>query len=186
MSIIRDTLLAAPEVCRVAKTKFQVSAALIANLKVSKSLISHNIITSLACLNAYFKPLSNDNVLVPTSLCSINDFLFLTTNSIGSSTVTICFDKLELMVSINAANVVDLPDQTLHVTNINQFFFLIKSNSFFGNHNSANDGNSFLIGLKTIHIQFFERKAFALNLACHLNSTGKSNSNFSLNESFCF
>jgi hypothetical protein len=100
--------------------------------------------------------------------------------------VIICFDKLELIVSTKAANVVDLPDQTLHVTKINQFFFLIKSNNFFGNHNSVKEGRLFLIGLKAIQIQFFVKKAFALNLEYHFNSTGKSNSNFSLNISFCF
>jgi hypothetical protein len=61
-------------VCNVAKTKFQVSAALKANLKVSKSLISQIKITSGACLNEYFNQLSKFNVLTHTSLCSIKDF----------------------------------------------------------------------------------------------------------------
>jgi hypothetical protein len=97
ISIILDIVLAAQEVCNVAITKFQVSAALNANLKVSKSLISHIIITSLACLNAYFKPFSKLLVFTHTSLCSIIDFLFSKTYSIGSSTVIICLPKFELI-----------------------------------------------------------------------------------------
>jgi hypothetical protein len=186
MSIIRETVLAAQEVCKVASTKLPVSAALKANLNVSRSLISQTIITSLACLKAYFNQFSNDNVFVHTSLCSISDFLFLKTNSTGSSTVTICFDKFELIVSTSAAKVVDLPDHTLHVTRINQCFCLIKSKSFLGNHNSVKDGNSFLIGLKTIPIPFFAKKTLALNLECHFNSIEKSISIFSLKIFFCF
>jgi hypothetical protein len=58
ISIILATVLAAQEVCKVAKTKFQVSAARRASLKVSKSLISQIIITSGACLKAYLSQLS--------------------------------------------------------------------------------------------------------------------------------
>jgi hypothetical protein len=61
----------------VAKTRFHVSAALKANLKVSKSLISQIIITSGACLKAYFNQLSKFKVLAHTSLCSIIDLSFL-------------------------------------------------------------------------------------------------------------
>jgi hypothetical protein len=51
-------VLAAQDVCSVANTRFPVSAALKANLNVSRSLISQIIITSDACLRAYFKPFS--------------------------------------------------------------------------------------------------------------------------------
>jgi hypothetical protein len=153
ISIIRDIVLAAPEVCRVANTKLPVSAALNANLNVSTSLISHNIITSLACLKAYFNQLSNDKVFTHTSLCSIRDLSALNINSIGSSIVIICLDLFLLMESISDVNVVDFHDHTLQVTSINQCFILVKSSNLFGNPNSLKSGNSLFIGLKTIQIQ---------------------------------
>jgi len=186
ISTILATVLAAQEVCNVAITKFQVSAALKANLKVSKSLISQIIITSLACLNAYFKPFSKLFVFNHTSLCSIKDLLLLKTYSIGSSTVIICFDILAEIVSINADIVVDLPDQTDQVTNNNQFFLLIKSSNFSGNHKSLKLGNLVLIGLNTAHAQFLAKKTFTLNLEYHFKSIEKSSSKFSLKEFFCF
>jgi hypothetical protein len=60
--MILETVLAAPEVCKVARTKLPVSAALKASLTVSKSLISQIITTSLACRKAYFKALSKEQV----------------------------------------------------------------------------------------------------------------------------
>jgi len=179
-------VLAAHEVCNVAITRFHVSAALKANLKVSKSLISQIIITSLACLNAYFKPFSKLLVFVHTSLCSTKDLLLLKTYSIGSSTVIICFCIFAEIVSINADIVVDLPDQTDQVTNNNQFFLLIKSSNLSGNHNSLKLGNLVLIGLKTAPIQFFEKNTLALNLEYHFKSIGKSSSIFSFKVCFCF
>ena len=46
----------------------------------------------------------------PTSRCSMTDCLSSKMNSIGSSSVTMCFRDVELMWSIIAASVVDFPD----------------------------------------------------------------------------
>ncbi|MDR1945015.1 MAG: hypothetical protein LBQ59_02805 [Candidatus Peribacteria bacterium] len=186
ISTILETVLAAQEVCKVAITKFQVSAALSANLKVSKSLISQIIITSLACLNAYFKPLSKLFVLFPTSLCSTIDNQFSKTYSIGSSTVITCLAIVVVTLDNKEAIVVDFQDPTAQVTKRSQFFLLIKSNNFSGNHNSSNNGIFVLIGLKIAQIQFFDINTFTLNLEYHFKSIEKSNSRFSSNILFCF
>ena len=171
-------VLAAQAVCKVVITRFQVSAALKANLKVSKSLISQIIITSLACLSAYFKPFSKLFVLIQTSLCSIRDLLSLKTYSIGSSTVIICLAILAEIVSTKADIVVDFHDPTDQVTKIIPFFLFKKSSIFLGKPNSLKVGNLLFIGLKTAQIQSFEKNTFTLNLEYHFKSIGKSNSKF--------
>jgi len=95
----------------------------------------------------------------------MRDFLFLKTNSIGSSTVIICFGKCLFIISISAARVVDFHDQTAPVTNTSPFFTFVKSRSLLGNPSSSIFGSSFLIGLKTTPNHFFSEKVFTLNLA---------------------
>jgi hypothetical protein len=186
ISTILAMVLLAPEVCKVAITKFQVSAALRANLNVSKSLISQIIITSLACLKAYFKPFSKLLVLFPTSLCSTIDKSFGKIYSIGSSIVIICLRIVVVIFEIRDAIVVDFQEPTDHVINKSPFLLFINSNNFFGNHKVSNFGISILIGLKIAQIQLLVINTFTLNLEYHFRLIEKSNSKFSLNNFLCF
>ena len=70
-------------------TKCPVSAAVIAKLIVSRSLISPTRIISGSSLMLILSAFENDLVSSPTSLCLTRQFLFSKTNSIGSSIVSI-------------------------------------------------------------------------------------------------
>jgi hypothetical protein len=67
-------------------------------------------------------------VSVQTSLCSIQDFFFSKVYSTGSSIEIICFEKLEFILSIIAAIVVDFQDQVTQQTKTIQEF--LSDNSF--------------------------------------------------------
>jgi hypothetical protein len=96
-----------------------------------------------------------------------------------------CLDIVSLILQTKDAIVVDFQDPTAQVTKRSQFFFLIKSNNFSGNHNSSNKGIFVLIGLNTAQNQFFDINTFTLNLEYHFKSIEKSNSKFSSNTFFC-
>ena len=96
-SITRSTVAAAPVVCSVEKTKWPVSAAVMASLIVSRSRISPTRITSGSSLNAERSAFEKERVSWPNSRWWIILFLDLWTNSIGSSIVRICSALVELI-----------------------------------------------------------------------------------------
>ena len=108
-SMMRSTVCGASWVWSVPKTRWPVSAAVIASEMVSRSRISPTRITSgswrSTCLRAWAKLL----VSWLTSRWLTMHFLWVWRNSIGSSTLIMCSLLVSLILSIIAANVVDLP-----------------------------------------------------------------------------
>ena len=74
--MIRLTVPWAPVVCRVPKTMWPVSAAVIAASIVSKSRISPTRITSGSCRNARRIASANEGTSTPTSRWLTVDFLW--------------------------------------------------------------------------------------------------------------
>ena len=77
--------------------------------KLMASRISPIMMMSGSWRRMCLRPCSKERVSRPISRCSMTDWLSSNTNSIGSSSVMMCFLKLALMCSIMAASVVDLP-----------------------------------------------------------------------------
>ena len=115
-SMRRSTVEGASCVCRVAKTRWPVSAAVSAVAIVSRSRISPRRITSGSWRSA---PRSASAKLVasgPISRWLTMQRLWRWRNSIGSSMVMMWSSRVRLISSITAASVVDLPEPVGPVT----------------------------------------------------------------------
>ncbi len=106
-------------VCRVAKTRWPVSAAVRAIWIVSRSRISPMRITSGSCRRAERRATGKPLVSLPTSRWLTTQRLCVCRNSIGSSMVTMWSDRVSLISSMIAASVVDLPEPVGPVTRTN-------------------------------------------------------------------
>ena len=115
-SMRRLTVSAASTVWTVEKTRWPVSAALSAVWTVSSSRISPMRMTSGSWRRTRRSARLNEPVSMPTSRWLMIDFLSSWRNSIGSSTVTMWRRRVELMWSIIAASVVDLPEPVVPVS----------------------------------------------------------------------
>ena len=103
-------------VCSVANTRWPVSAMVSAVWMVSRSRISPISSTSGSSRSAERSPRANDSVSSPTSRWLTAATLCRCTYSIGSSIVRMWHGRVELIASIIAASVVDLPEPVAPVT----------------------------------------------------------------------
>ena len=115
-SMRRLTVSEASTVWTVEKTRWPVSAADSAVCTVSSSRISPMRMTSGSWRRTRRSARLNEAVSWPTSRWLISERLSWCRNSIGSSIVTTCRARVELMWSIIAASVVDLPEPVVPVS----------------------------------------------------------------------
>ena len=122
-STILSTVWAASGVCRVAITKWPVSAAVKAVEIVSKSRISPTPITSGSWRKICTKAPLKERVSECTCCCTMRLRRFSWTYSTGSSTVMILQRRCRLIMSSRQLNVVVLPLPVGPVTKINPLRF---------------------------------------------------------------
>ena len=113
---MRLTDSVASTVWTVESTRWPVSAAASAVRTVSSSRISPMRITSGSWRSTRRMARWNDWVSSPTSRWLMTERLSRCRYSIGSSIVTMCLERVELMWSTMAARVVDLPDPVTPVS----------------------------------------------------------------------
>ncbi len=114
--MMRSTVCAVDWVCKVAKTRWPVSAAVNAVEIVSRSRISPTRITSGSSRRAARRPSAKSNASEPTSRWLTIERLCWCRNSIGSSIVRMWSWRSWLITSIIAARVVLLPEPVGPVT----------------------------------------------------------------------
>ena len=114
--MMRSTDWGASCVCRVANTRWPVSAAVSAVEIVSRSRISPTRMTSGSWRRTCLRADANEWVSSPTSRWLTTAILWLWRNSIGSSTVMMWHGLVALMMSTSDASVVDLPEPVGPVT----------------------------------------------------------------------
>ena len=141
-STIRSTVWAVDWVCRVANTRWPVSAAVSAVAIVSRSRISPTRITSGSSRSADFSASEKSSASAPISRWLTMQRLWLWRNSIGSSIVRMCSSRSSLMMSIIDASVVDLPEPVGPVTRTNPRGFWVKSRSTAGRLSCSRAGIS--------------------------------------------
>ena len=139
-SMMRSIVCGALCVCRVAKTRWPVSAAVSAVEIVSRSRISPTRITSGSWRRAAFRA-SGEGLVAsePISRWLTMHFLWPWRNSIGSSTVMMCSSRVSLISSIIAASEVDLPEPVGPVTSTRPRGFSVKSWTVGGRPRSSID-----------------------------------------------
>ena len=115
-SITRLMVEEAELVCKVPKVRWPVSAMRSADSMVSRSRISPISTTSGSSRRAARRASVKLLVSECTSRWLTTQFLFMCTNSIGSSMVRMCSWRSVLILSIMAASVVDLPEPVGPVT----------------------------------------------------------------------
>ena len=115
-SMMRSIVDGALCVCSVAKTRWPVSAAVSAVEIVSRSRISPTRMMSGSWRSAALSALPKLVASGPISRWLTMQRLCLCTNSIGSSTVRMCSERVRLISSMIAASVVDLPEPVGPVT----------------------------------------------------------------------
>ena len=108
-------------VCSVPRVRWPVSAMVRAAAIVSRSRISPTSTTSGSWRRMYFSAFLKDWVSEKTSRWFTRHFLCWWTNSMGSSMVTMCSLRSELILSTMAARVVDLPEPVGPVTRMSPF-----------------------------------------------------------------
>ncbi len=97
-------------VCRVEKTRWPVSAAVIAVCIVPQSRISPTMITSGSCRNMFLRASPKLGVSVDTSRWETAALPSAKRNSIGSSIVTMWTGRFSMIERMTPARVVDLPE----------------------------------------------------------------------------
>ncbi len=97
-STMRLMVVSAELVCSVAKTRWPVSAALMAVSIVSRSRISPTRITSGFCRRARRRPSAKVGTSTPSSRCVTTERLWVWKYSIGSSTVMMCVSRFDVDV----------------------------------------------------------------------------------------
>ena len=115
-STMRLIVCDAEFVCSVANVRWPVSAMRSADSIVSRSRISPMSTTSGSSRSAARSAFANEWVSAWTSRWFTTHFLCWCRYSIGSSTVSMCSWRSELILSSMAASVVDLPDPVGPVT----------------------------------------------------------------------
>ena len=139
-SMMRSTVLGALEVCRVDRTRWPVSADVMAMEMVSRSRISPTSMTSGSSRSAERSALEKDFMLLPSSRWLMMLFLCSWTYSMGSSMVMMCSPRSLLIRSIMAARVVDLPLPVTPVTSTSPEFNRARSPSIEGSPNLSRVG----------------------------------------------
>src|SRR5215831_12302676 len=124
-------------VCRVAKTRWPVSAAVSAVEIVSRSRISPRRITSGSWRSAARSALAKSVASTPISRWLTMQRLWRCTNSIGSSIVRMCSARVRLISSIIAASVVDLPEPVGPVTELLERLDLLRDEAEGGHDRAA-------------------------------------------------
>ena len=114
--MIRSTVCAVDWVCRVAKTRWPVSAAVSAVDIVSRSRISPTRMTSGSWRRAAFRAIEKSGASEPISRWLTMHLRCGCMNSIGSSIVRMCSSRSRLIASIIAAREVVLPEPVGPVT----------------------------------------------------------------------
>jgi hypothetical protein len=137
VSRIRSIVCGALLVCRVEKTRWPVSAAVITVATVSGSRISPTMMTSGSCRMALRNASEKAPVSVPTSRWEMDARSSENRNSIGSSMVITCTGRFFEMCRITAASVVDLPLPVGPVTRTSPMGRLQNSRSTFGRSSSS-------------------------------------------------
>ena len=126
-SMIRSIVCAVSWVCRVANTRWPVSAAVSAVEIVSRSRISPTRITSGSWRRAALRPSEKLCASLPISRWFTTQFWWRCRNSIGSSIVRMCSCRFLLISSIIAASDVDLPEPVGPVTSTKPRGFFMMS-----------------------------------------------------------
>ena len=129
---MRSTVWAVSWVCRVANTRWPVSAAVSAVEIVSRSRISPTRITSGSWRSAALSASAKLCASAPSSRWLTMQLLCRCRNSIGSSIVMMCSWRSSLITSIIAASVVDLPEPVGPVTSTKPRGLLVKLRSIAG------------------------------------------------------
>ncbi len=140
--MIRSTVCAVDWVCRVAKTRCPVSAAVSAVEIVSRSRISPTRITSGSSRRAAFRATEKSSASAPISRWLTMQLLCWWRNSIGSSIVRMCSSRSSLMMSIIAASEVDLPEPVGPVTSTKPRGLVVNSRSTCGSASESRVGIS--------------------------------------------
>ena len=125
--MMRSIVCAVSCVCRVAKTRWPVSAAVSAVEIVSRSRISPTRITSGSWRRAALRPSEKLWASLPISRWFTTQFWWRCRNSIGSSIVRMCSRRCLLISSIIAASEVDFPEPVGPVTSTKPRGFLMMS-----------------------------------------------------------
>ena len=140
--MIRSTVCAVDWVCRVAKTRWPVSAAVSAVEIVSRSRISPTRITSGSSRSAARRPSAKSGASEPTSRWLTIERLCWCRNSIGSSIVRMWSWRSQLITSSIAASVVDLPEPVGPVTRTKPRGLAVSSRSTCGTPSVSRPGIS--------------------------------------------
>ena len=117
--MIRSIVCGASCVCRVANTRWPVSAAVMAVEMVSRSRISPTRITSGSCRSTCLSAWAKLWVSAPTSRWFTMHCWCLWRNSIGSSTVMMWAERSRFTMSTMPARLVDFPEPVGPVTTTN-------------------------------------------------------------------
>ncbi len=124
---MRPTVRMVSVVCSVASTRWPVSAALSAISIVSSSRISPTKMTSGSWRSAARNAAAKLAVSIPISRWLMLDIWSLCMNSIGSSTVTMCSERVALRCAIMLAIDVLLPFPAAPTTSTIPFCFSTSS-----------------------------------------------------------
>ncbi len=172
----RSMVSAALDVCSVPRTRWPVSAAVMAMLIVSRSRISPTRITSGSSRRAARRAIAKEPVSVPISRWFTRESWWLCRYSMGSSRVRICTLFSLLIRSIMAARVVDLPLPVGPVTRTRPSGFLARWARISGRPSSLKVGMRVLSRRMTRAVLFLCLKAFTLTLALPGSEKEKSSS----------
>ena len=176
--IILSMVLYAVVVCRVPKTRWPVSAVSIAISTVSKSRISPISMMSGSSRSAARSAFLNPIVCLCTSLWLIRQFLFLWTNSTGSSIVIMWALRFSLMRSTMAARVVDFPLPVGPVTTTRPLFNVQKFRTHSGSPSCSAETIFTGIFRMTEPTPFRSMKTLTLKRASPFISYAKSESKY--------
>ena len=153
-------------VCKVLKTKCQLSATLSTVSAVSVSRISQTNTISGSCLMSPLRAFLKDRLSCPISLWEMMHLFCLNTNSIGSSIVIIFSFLIELIYSSIETIEVDFPLPVGQVTRKSHFFAVkildFSVSAWLENIISSSLLTVLLIFLITIQIFPVSKKAFTL------------------------
>ena len=162
-SMTRSTVSGPPVVCRVASTRWPVSAAVIAAEMVSRSRISPTRMTSGSWRRTRLSAEANECVSSPISRWLTYAFLLRCMNSIGSSIVMMWTGRVVLMWSTIAASVVDLPEPVGPVTSTRPRGRSARYRHTFGSPRSSMVGMRIGMTRNTAPIELRCWKTFARN-----------------------
>ena len=140
-SMMRSIDCAALLVCRVEKTRWPVSAAVIAVCIVFQSRISPTMMTSGSCRNMFFRASLKLGESVETSRWETAALPSAKRNSIGSSIVTMWTGRFSMIERMMPASDVDFPEPVGPVIRTRPLGRCTKLSSTSGRFSSVIDGS---------------------------------------------